>query len=597
MESNLENIVAAYARVSTDSENQANSFKNQSDYFENAVDKKENLKFYKLYSDQGLSGVYWKNRDGFNKMLHDAGIDVVTEFDRRSKKNETRYYVSTRAPKFGQIWIKNTARFARNTFSFEIIEKLREKGVYINFITQNIYTKDPSQDFVLKLLMNMDENESRMKSDAVKWGYKRGREHGNLYTHPNIYGFDYIKEENRLIKNKDAETVKKIYDWYTEDGLGIRKIIKKLEEEGIKPALGGKRWGPSSIKNILKNEKYYGGDNGLKYDHGEFGHKTWAHPKENYDVTETERIEPIITKEQFDKAQNIKSERCVNNNNQLKGKRVSYNRFVKKLVCPYCGSNFLHDSDYKDEAKTKKYYYFRCSGKKKLGIKYCSSPNVMEEFLDDMIKDFSYGKINQELERRKANYQYLLLKISYMELDDIMEDADRVSSILKDKIHEKEKQSESYFLKMIENPGLDRHGVFQKMINDINDEIDNLKKELEEISNINKDIYENIFMMLDEYFKIETFNTAEKKRYSEEEVLSMIDTIYVYKSINNPKKPDVMLLFTLYKNATEILKQYEKKYKFKVENITKMRVPSIQAEINTYYDKLKQRLENDYDFM
>ena len=100
MDNNLENIVAAYARVSTDSENQANSFKNQSDYFENAVNKKENLKFYKLYSDQGLSGVYWKKRDGFNKMLHDAGIDVITEFDRRSKRNETRYYVSTRTPKF-----------------------------------------------------------------------------------------------------------------------------------------------------------------------------------------------------------------------------------------------------------------------------------------------------------------------------------------------------------------------------------------------------------------------------------------------------------------------------------------------------------------
>ena len=184
-----------------------------------------------------------------------------------------------------------------------------------------------------------------------------------------------------------------------------------------------------------------------------------------------------------------------------------------------------------------------------------------------------------------------------MELDDIMEDADRVSSILKDKIHEKEKQSESYFLKMIENPELDRHGVFQKMINEVNDEIDELKKQLEEISNINKNIYENIFLMLDEYFKIETFNTSEKKRYSDEEVLSMIDTIYVYKSINNPKKPDVMLLFSLYKNATEILKQYEKKYKFKVENITKMRVPSIQTEINTYYDKLKQRLGNDYNFM
>lgn len=592
-----ENIIAAYARVSTESENQANSFKNQSEYFENAVKKEKELKFYKLYSDQGLSGVYWKKRDGFNKMLHDAGIDVIKEFDRRSKKEETRYYVSTRNPKFGQIWIKNTARFARNTFSFEIIEKLREKGVYVRFVTQNIYTKDPSQDFMLKLLMNMDENESRLKSEAVKWGYKRGRERGNLYTHPSIFGFDYIKEENKLVKNADAETVQKIYNWYTEDELGIRKIINKLEEEGIKSASGQKRWGPSSIKNILKNEKYYGGDNGLKYEHGEFGRKTWAHEKEHYDVTETEKIEAIISKEQFEKAQKIKNDRCINDNNQLKGKRVSYNRFVKKLTCPYCGSNFLHDSDYKDEAKTKKYYYFRCSGKKRLGVKYCSSPNIMEDTLDDMIKNFSYGMINSELKRRKANYQYLLLKVSYLELDEIIEDADSVSTILKDKIKKKEKQSESYFLKIMENPELDRHGIFKKMIDDINDEIDKLKLELEEVSNINKNIYDNIFDMLDEYFKIQNFNTSEKKRYSEDEALDMIESIYVYKCVDNNKKPDIMLTFTLYKRATEILRKYEKKYKFKVENITKMKISNIDSEINTYYEKLKQRLENDYRFM
>lgn len=589
----LEKKVAAYARVSTDSENQDNSFQNQKGYFKKAVDNIPELTFIKLYSDQGLSGVYWKKRDGFNKMLHDAGIDVVKEFDRRSKKEETRYYVSTRKPKFGQIWIKNTARFARNTFSFEIIEKLREKGVYIRFLTQSIYTKDKKNDFVVKLLMDMDENESRLKSEAVKWGYKRGRENGNLYTHPTIIGFDYIQEQNKLIKNKDAEIIEKIYDWYVNQGLGIRKIINKLYEEGIKAPNGGEKWGSTTIKNILSNEKYYGGDNGLKYDHGEFGHKTWARTKEKYDVTETDKIEPIITKEIFEKAQKIKDERVTNSNNHLKGKRVSYNRFCKKLVCPYCNSNFLHDADYRDSAKTDKYYYFRCSGKKKNGIKYCSVPNILEEILDDLVKEYAYGKINKELDRRKNNYLYLILKVIDLELDEIRNDADEVSSILKKKIEEEENKSKIYFLKMAENPELDKHGVFANMIAEVNAGIDKLKEELLAVQTVNKDIYDNISILLEEYYKIQKLEETKKKRYSEEEILDMIDAIYVHKSIDNPKKPTTMITFKLYKEATELLKKYEKKHKFKVENMTKAKIDNIEQEVNTLYNTIMTRLEKE----
>lgn len=593
MGDNLESIVAAYARVSTDSENQANSFENQSDYFENAINDIKELQFYKLYSDRGLSGVYWKKRDGFNKMLHDAGLDVIKEYDIRSKKEETKYYVSSRKPKFGQIWIKNTARFARNTFSFEIIEKLREKEVYVKFITQNIYTKDPSQDFVLKLLMNMDENESRLKSEAVRWGYERGKEKGNIYTHPNIIGYDYIKEDNKLVKNKDAETVKKIFDWYTEEGLGIRKIINKLSEEDIKSPSGNKMWGPSTIKNILKNEKYMGLNNPLKYYHGTFGHKTWAHEKEDYELFETNRIEQIISKEQFEKAQNLKSERVTNLNNQLKGKRVSYNKFCKKLVCAKCGHNFLHDSDYRDKDKKDKYYYFRCSGKKKYGISYCSAPNILEETLNDLIKNYSYGQINSEIEKRKINYCYLLLKVAALELDKIDKDSERVSSILYSKIQDKENEASRYIKKMMENPELNKHGIFQKMIDDINNELDILKTEYENVVNYNKKLYDNIISLVNTYDKIKQMELDTKKRYSEDEVLKMIDCIYVHKHHEYRRKAVLMPSFVVYKEARTLLEPFQAEYKFKIENIEKMKGTNTQSEINTLYEKITSKLERD----
>jgi DNA invertase Pin-like site-specific DNA recombinase len=585
----LEKKVAAYARVSTDSENQDNSFQNQKGYFKKAVDNIPELTFVKLYSDQGLSGVYWKKRDGFNKMLHDAGIDVVKEFDRRSKKEETKYYVSTRKPKFGQIWIKNTARFARNTFSFEIIEKLREKGVYIRFLTQSIYTKDPRNDFVVKLLMDMDENESRLKSEAVRWGYQRGKENGRIYTHPTIIGFDYIKEQNKLIKNKDAEIIKKIFDWYTEEGLGIRRIMNKLREEGIKSPNGKEHWGSTTIKNILKNEKYVGLNNSLKYDHGSFGHKTWAHEKENYDLTETDKIEQIITKEQFDKAQKLKEEKCINNNNKLKGKKISYNKYCKKLVCSKCGANFLHDTDYRDVAKTDKYCFFRCSKKKKYGVKYCDSPNVLEEVLDDLVKDFSYGKINEEIEKRKINYCYLLLKVASMELDEINNDTDEISSVLKNKITEKEKQAETYFLRLIENPELDKHGIFKKMIEEINSELDKLKEEYEQVALYNKNIYDTVEKLLEQYYKIKETKFEAKKRYAEEEVLDMIDSIYVYKSQTHKRKPVLMFSFKFYHEARKLLEPFQDKYKFKIENLEKMKGTEIK-EVNTLYNQVTEIL-------
>lgn len=608
-----ENVVAAYARVSTEKENQINSFDNQKDYFENTIKNTDGLEFYKLYGDKGLSGVYWKKRDEFNKMLKDAGIDVVEEFDHRLQKIETKYYVSKREPKFGQIWIKNTARFARNTFSFEIIEKLREKKVYVRFLTQNIYTKDPGQDFILKMMMNMDENESRLKSEATKWGYARGKEKGKIYTSKDIIGYDYDPETNTLKKNKDAKTVKKIFDLYTEKGYGIRKIRVQLNKEGIKTVKGNDYWGYTTIKNILSNEKYYGGNNSLKFTAGEFGHRTWSKPKENYTVEETDRIEPIITKEQFEKAQQIREGKVQIYIGKRIGKKSELSRYAKKLVCHKCGGCYNRNSDFKhkgtDGKRTGKYYFYNCNNKRKIGTKFCNNPNVQEEDLDALVKDFSYGKINDEIKKRQRNYMYLLLKVAVMELDEIKEDVETLSSILKKDIDEKKKKAMNYFEKLIENPELDRHGIFQKKIEELNNEIEELENQLDIISSSNKNIYDNIVIMLEEYEKIKNMDFVLKKRYSEEEVLAMIDVIYVYKymkklteeeiesgyvtfdNVELNRKPELMITFMIYKEAREVLQQYEKKYKFNTENLEKATYTVTDDELNTYYREITEKLE------
>lgn len=594
----LEKKVAAYARVSTDSENQANSFKNQSDYFENAVRQDRNLEFTKLYSDQGLSGVYWKKRDGFNKMLKDAGLDVVKQFDHRTKKEETSYYVSKRKPKFGQIWIKNSSRFARNTFSFEIILLLRKKGVYVRFLTQNIYTKDPSQDFVLKMMMNMDENESRIKSEAVRWGYKRGLEHGNIYTHPTITGYHYDKETNTLTKNEFAPVVKKIFDLYTEEGLGIRKIIDRLEQEGIKAPKGGKRWGHTSIRNILKNEKYYGVNNGLKYDHGGFGEITWAHEKSEYELYETDKIEPIITKEQFEKATKIRSQKCETLNNQTKGRKMSYSRYAKKIVCGECGNFYIRNSDWKDDNKTKKYHFYLCGHKKRRGTKFCQSPNILESELDEIVKKFSYGTINKELEIRQANYQYLILKICEFELEEMDESKSDEALSIKSEIDKKKEVVLRQFQKLVESPELDKFGIIQESINKTNNEIEELQIKYDNLVKYNKKILDKIFLLLDEYKKIRDMKLTFKQRYSEEEILSMIDTIYIYPPLSENVRCEKMITFMIYRESKELLKEYETKYNFKVQNLEggkEEHIKDVKIHINTSYQNLKMKLVGVYE--
>ena len=148
-------IVSAYCRVSTDSSDQTNSYENQQSYFNREIEAKGHTLF-KIYKDFGLTGTKLSNRPEFEEMLTDAGIDIkVINTDARDKRllrQHTVYELSDRKPKFNEIWIKNTSRFARNTLSYTLITLLRQKHVNVYFIEQNINTSDLAQDLLYKLI-------------------------------------------------------------------------------------------------------------------------------------------------------------------------------------------------------------------------------------------------------------------------------------------------------------------------------------------------------------------------------------------------------------------------------------------------------------
>lgn len=162
---------------------------------------------------------------------------------------------------------------------------------------------------------------------------------------------------------------------------------------------------------------------------------------------------------------------------------------------------------------------------------------------------------------------------------------------------------------MAENPELDKHGVFAKMIEELNDEIEELQNQLDFAMSANQKIYDNINIMLDEYEKIKNMEFILKPRYSEAEVIDMIDKIYVWRyqrklteeelatgyvnwdNADYQRKSTLMFTFTIYKEAREVLQQYETKYKFNTENMEKMKVEVTDEELNTYYNQILERVE------
>ena len=151
--------VAAYARVSTDKDDQANSLANQRQYFTDFINSHKDWKLVAVYYDEGISGTQTKKRSGFNSMIQDA-MNGDIDF----------------------ILTKEVARFARNTVdTLSYTRKLKEVGVGVLFTIDNIDTRDRDGELRLTIMASMAQEESRKTSERVKWGQKRRMEQGVVF--------------------------------------------------------------------------------------------------------------------------------------------------------------------------------------------------------------------------------------------------------------------------------------------------------------------------------------------------------------------------------------------------------------------------------
>ena len=228
--------VAAYARVSTDNEEQLTSYEAQVDYYTNYIQGRDDWEFAGVYTDEGITGTNTKKREGFKSMVADA-----------------------LAGKIDLIITKSVSRFARNTVdSLTTIRSLKEHNVECYFEKENIWTFDGKGELLLTIMSSLAQEESRSISENCTWGQRKRFADGKVTVPFNRFlGYDMGPDHNLVVNPEQAKLVKRIYGMFLQ-GQSPFQIARTLTEEGI-PSPGGKdHWNPSNIKSILTNEKYKG---------------------------------------------------------------------------------------------------------------------------------------------------------------------------------------------------------------------------------------------------------------------------------------------------------------------------------------------------
>jgi DNA invertase Pin-like site-specific DNA recombinase len=384
----MKTIIAAYCRVSTKEQEQLTSFEHQQIYFNKEFGDHASYELYRVYGDIGRSGTKL-SRPQFDEMIKDAGID--------KSRVENDLFVITGAPKFNRIKVRNTSRFARNVSVDMLIKTLAKNGVYVDFVDTNLSTERASDSVTLGVLQLLDQNESLDKSRKVSFGMRVGADKGNILCTNRIYGYKYLPQpDNRLeIIPEEAEVVKMMFELYLQ-GVGAYRISNTLTKQGIFTR-EGKPFAECTIRSILSNEKYCGLVTRMKYDTGVVfaKHSKKIRDKGEWIVFEDKnKMPPIISKETFDRAQEVKENRT--EHKIQKGKNHGSTDYAQKIVCGCCGRQYRATCTTVRKGKRTRYY--ACVQKRKMvfndngeRVFLCKNPNVSEPQLDEALNCDNYG--------------------------------------------------------------------------------------------------------------------------------------------------------------------------------------------------------------
>lgn len=305
--------VAAYCRVSTDSESQLESLENQMEAFQYQLKLHSDWELVGIYADEGLSGTSVKGRIRFREMIADC-----------------------EAGKIDYIITKSISRFARNTLDcIGYVRKLQGYGVQLYFEKEGIDTGDATSEMLLTIMASFAQEESRSISENVKWGIRKRFEEGREVKVP-LYGFYHTKDALFQIVPEEAQIVREVFERYVHGEMPA-SIMKDMIGRGVKPPAGD-CWKRLQIDRMLKNEKY-AGDVVLQKTYIE-NHITHRQVRNNGELPKfhvTDAHPAIIDRHLFEQAQKIAAMRRVKNGN-------SAYPYGDMLRCPHCGKKLVHGS-------------------------------------------------------------------------------------------------------------------------------------------------------------------------------------------------------------------------------------------------------------
>lgn len=352
--------VAAYARVSTDHEDQETSLSAQTDYYKRKILEHPGWEFVEIYVDDGVSGLSTSRREGFNHMVEDclAGrIDLVLT--------------------------KSISRFARNTVdTVTTIRKLKDKGVGVYFEKENIFTTDSKGEFLLTIMSSLAQEESRSISENVTWGQRKRLADGKMsLAYSRFLGYDKGMDKYEMVVNEEqAVVVRKIFFMFLQ-GYTSHSMSKILTNERIPTPAGCDVWCGKTIYSILQNEKYKGDALLQKeYTVDYLTKKTKKNEGELPQYYVKEDHEPIISPWLFDYVQKRLKER-----GDVLGRYSGVTVLSSKLECGVCGSMYTprpwHSTSYNN-------LVWQCRNRVKKGPK-CPTHNVYDRLLHFLIHDIA----------------------------------------------------------------------------------------------------------------------------------------------------------------------------------------------------------------
>lgn len=491
--------VVIYARVSTEHEEQLSALENQIEYYDEILKRNPNWVLCERYIDKGITGTSINKRPNFLRMMHDA-----------------------EQGKFDLIITREVSRFARNTVdTLQQTRILKQFGVEVWFVEDNIWTgNDEDGELRLSIMATLAQNESKKISSRVKAGQMITFKNGVIYGNGNILGYDRVGYNKFAINEEQAETVRMIYDMYL-NGYGLRKIQFELERLGRKTSTGKTIWQPGVITRVLSNSFYCGI---IVYRKEYVPDYLTQVKKINHGDVDTVTVEgthpTIISKEKFDKVQEMMSKKTTKRNGRYYGKPLADNVWVRKLRCK-CGCTFNRRQNHISKAGIKT-YTLQCYRQMRTGtiatrIKkglstegICDNPSIPQWKLE-VQADFIFRKIMSN----KQEIYSLAMEMISDGISDVeeMNDNKKILSQKESVIEALNKKLDT-LLDLCLNGDISKE-VYRKRKSDIENEINNISLEISELinkieDNSDAEIKEQRLNVLSDFMKIEINQMDEK---------------------------------------------------------------------------------------